>query len=52
MTENDTFNVLKRIPYEDIDTLWMTTLHGDFVRFLIDNGWTWTEFVKEWNKTK
>jgi len=62
MNEDDTFRILKRIPYQDVNRIynkWLVdtttfdkNLTPTYVRFPIeDYGWTMDELYAEFNKT-
>lgn len=57
MTEDDTFNKLRKVPFNDIKNMY---LNYDFdsancsinqlIELIEQKGWTWNEFCSEWNK--
>jgi hypothetical protein len=51
MNEADTFNALKRIPYNQIYAIWKDTLFGNnWQIFYTQYGWTYDEFWTEYTK--
>jgi hypothetical protein len=50
MTEDDTFNVLRRIPYEQMHDLWYAELWLAQDNFYTQYGWTHEEFRIEYYK--
>ncbi len=47
--EEDTFNRLKRIPYDQIEEIWQNDLYvkGPWETNKVFGGWTWEDFTDE-----
>ena len=56
MTKENTFNLLKRMPFKQIRDEWYKVLHGrvdsEVIAWLVKRGWTWKEFRNELLKKK
>ena len=50
MTEDDTFNRLKRVPLDEVLKTWTTVYLPNPNKHLKDNGWTLEEFLAEKRK--
>lgn len=53
MTEEDTFQILKRQPYTVVYDFYMDSpLNTDYPNhsYFTDNGWTWNEFCAEYTR--
>ena len=53
MNKEDTFSLLKRIPYEQLMKEWDSDIirtEEDRNKWLKDRGWTYREFLTEWRK--
>lgn len=52
-SEDDTFNILKKSPYDIVARSFANTYGWnkyDFLKDLELNNWSWQEFVIEWNR--
>jgi hypothetical protein len=54
MTEDDTFNALRRIPFEQMYYMYIARFRGgsEAPDFYEQHGWTWDEFRIEYHKRK
>jgi hypothetical protein len=51
MTEDDTFNALKRIPFKQLYAIWQDTPAGQDSASIVEQyGWTKAEFCNEYYK--